>query len=189
MVGIYFATQITFPVSYLIEIYILQVRMAFTRYHDDEARIKKNLEISTFSSRYAFDTPGPGINLPYMEDSQIRLQRWGANMWSDSTNLESEFRGLGRPLDHDVRTYKDASIHNGYQINFPSNDAHVEESRVSHPAWMFRDLEQTRWEVPIINRQAHAISPFDGPIQTRILEKDNYTCVLPSCDLVAKRTW
>jgi hypothetical protein len=121
-----------------------------------------------------------------MEDSQIRMQRWGANMWSDSTNLESEFRGLGRPLDHDVQTYKDVAIHNGYQINFPSSDVHVDESRVSHPAWMFRDLEQTRWEVPIINRQAHAISPFDTPIQTRILAKDNYTCVLPSCSLVGK---
>ena len=163
--------------------------MAFTRYHDDELRIKKGLEISTFSSKYTFDTPGPGITVPYMEDSQIRLQRWGANMWSDSTNLESEFRGLGRPLDHDVQTYKDTSIHNGSQISYSSSDAHVEESRVSHPAWIFRDLEQTRWEVPLINRQAHAISPFDGPIQTRILAKDNYTCVLPSCGLVGKSTW
>ena len=163
--------------------------MAFTRYHDDESRIKKGLEISTFSCNYALDTPGPGITVPYMEDSQIRMQRWGANMWSDSTNLESEFRGLGRPLNHDVQTYKDTSMHKGSQISFPTSDAHVEESRVSHPAWIFRDLEQTRWEVPLINRQAHAISPFEGPIQTRILAKDNYTCVLPSCGLVGKRNW
>jgi len=160
--------------------------MAFTRYHDDAARIRKGLEISTFSCNYTLDTPGPGIQVPFLEDSQMRLQKWGANMCSDSTNLESEFRGLGRPLNHDVKTYQDYPIYKGYQISFPSSDVHVEESRVSHPAWMFRDLEQTRWEVPLINRQAHAILPFDDPIQTRILAKDNYTCVLPSCNLVGK---
>jgi hypothetical protein len=157
--------------------------MAFTRYNSDQARIYKGLQQSTFAGRYALDTPGPGIKMPYLEDSQIRLQKWGANMWSDSTNLESEFRGLGRPLNHDVRTYKDTPIHAGYQIYFPSSDEHVDESRASHPAWMFRDLEQTRWEAPLINPQAHAIRPFDDPIQTRILAKDNFTCVLPSCRL------
>ena len=95
-------------------------------------------------------------------------------MWSDSTNLESEFRGLGKPLNHDVKTYKETPIHRGYQIKFPSNDTHVDESRASHPAWMYRDLEQTRWEAPIINPQAHALKPFDDPIQTRILAKDNF---------------
>lgn len=160
--------------------------MAFTRYHDDQARIKKGLDISTFSGKYALDTPGPGTRLPYMEDSQIRLQQWGANMWTDSTDLESEFRGLGRHLRHDVATYKEKSEYRGTQISFPSNDMHVDESRVSHPAWMYRDLEQTRWEAPIINPQAHAMRPFDDPIQTRILAKDNYTCVLPSCKMVNK---
>ena len=160
--------------------------MAFTRYHDDQARIKKGLDISTFSGKYALDTPGPGTRLPYMEDSQIRLQQWGANMWTDSTDLESEFRGLGRRLQHDFATYKEKSEYRGTQINFPSNDMHVDESRVSHPAWMYRDLEQTRWEAPIINPQAHAMRPFDDPIQTRILAKDNYTCVLPSCKMVNK---
>ena len=148
--------------------------MAFTRYHDDQARIYKELQQSTFSGRYALDTPGPGVQMPYLEDSQIRLQRWGANMWSDSTNLESEFRGLGKPLNHVVKTYKETPIHRGHQIHFPSNDTHVDESRASHPAWMYRDLEQTRWEAPLINPQAHAIRPFDDPIQTRILAKDNF---------------
>jgi hypothetical protein len=152
--------------------------MAFTRYRDDSARIYKGLQQSTFAGRYALDTPGPGTQMPYLEDSQIRLQSWGANMWSDSTNLESEFRGLGRPLNHDVKTYKETSIHTGYQIYFPSSDVHVDESRASHPAWMFRDLEQTRWEAPIINPQAHAILPFADQIQTRILAKDSHVRVV-----------
>lgn len=149
--------------------------MAFTRFRDDPARITKELQQSTFSGRYVLDVPGPGVQIPFFEDSQIRLQHWGANMWSDSTNLESEFRGLGRPLNHGVQTYQDTKLQKGYPIHFPSSDAHTDESRASHPAWMFRDLEQTRWEVPIINPQAHAIRPFDDPIQTRILAKDRYS--------------
>jgi hypothetical protein len=148
--------------------------MAFTRYHDDQARIYKGLQQSTFACQYALDTPGPGIQMPYLEDSQIRLQSWGANMWSDSTNLESELRGLGKTLNHDVKTYKETAIHTGYQIYYPSSDVHVDESRASHPAWMYRDLEQTRWEVPLINPQAHAMKPFDEPIQSRILAKDHF---------------
>lgn len=148
--------------------------MAFTRFHDDPARIYKELQQSTFAGRYALDTPGPGIQMPFMEDPQIRAQKWGANMWSDSTNLESELRGLGRPLTHDVKTYGESKIHSGYQIAFPSNDTHTDESRATHPAWMFRDIEQTRWEAPFINPQAHAIRPFSEPIQSRILAKDHF---------------
>lgn len=149
--------------------------MAFTRFRDDPIRITKELQQSTFSGRYALDVPGLGTQLPFLEDSQIRLQQWGANMWSDSTNLESEFRGLGRPLNHGVQTYQETKLQKGYQIYFPSSDIHTDESRASHPAWVFRDLEQTRWEAPLINPQAHAIRPFNDPIHTRILAKDHYS--------------
>jgi hypothetical protein len=148
--------------------------MAFTRFRDDPSRIYKELQQSTFAGRYMLDAPGPGTQVPFLEDSQVRLQRWGANMWSDSTNLESEFRGLGRPLNHDVKTYQNTPIHQGYAIHFPTSDVHTDESRASHPAWIFRDLEQTRWEAPIINPQAHAIRPFSDPIQSRILAKDHF---------------
>ena len=149
--------------------------MAFTRFHDDPARIYKGLEQSTFAGRYMLDTPGPGIRLPFIEDPQLRIQRWGANMWSDSTNLESELRGLGRPLSHDVQTYQQTGIHRGYQISFPTESATMtDESRASCPAWTFRDLEHSRWETPLINPQANVFKPFDDLVNTRILAKDQY---------------
>ena len=148
--------------------------MSFTRFHDDPARILKGVQQSTFGCEYAINKPGPGLNMPYFEDSQLRLQQWGANMWSDSTNLESELRGLGKPLNHDVKTYQEIRLCVGSQKHYSSNDTHTEESRASHPAWIFRDLEQTRWEAPIINPQAHAIKPFADPIQSRILSKDAF---------------
>jgi hypothetical protein len=101
-------------------------------------------------------------------------------MWSDSTNLESEFRGLGRPLNHGTKTYQESRLCYGSQQPFLSSDIHTEESRASHPAWIFRDLEQTRWEAPIINPQAHVIKPFDDLIQSRIISKDSFQRKTPT---------
>ena len=149
--------------------------MAFTRFHDDAGRIYKNLEQSTFSGRYMLDTPGPGSQLPFMEDPQLRVQRWGANMWTDSTNLESELRGLGMPLSHDYdRTYQQAKLSQGAQVAYSSSDVHVDESRSSHPAFMYRDLEQSRWEAPILNPQAVVEKKFVDNLNTRILAKDHF---------------
>ncbi|NBR16243.1 MAG: hypothetical protein EBU01_16935, partial [Crocinitomicaceae bacterium] len=40
----------------------------------------------------------------------------------------------------------------------------VDESRASHPAWMYRDLEQTRWEVPFVNPLINVEKKFhDNP--------------------------
>lgn len=159
--------------------------MSFTRFYDDPARITNQLDQMTYAFRYQLDTPGPGAQLPFMEDPGIRMQKWGANMWSESTNLESDLMGLGRPLNHDFdRTYKDLDTKRGYQIAFPtSQGAVIDESRATHPAWMYRDLEHARWETPFINPQANVERRFDHSIQTRILAKDGHVCVLPDPQL------
>jgi len=154
--------------------------MAFTRFHDDPARIQKNLEQSSFAGRYQLDTPGPGIQLPYMSDPQMRIQKWGANMVTDSTNLESELFCLGRPLSHNYdETYNNRNLFSGSKILYPVLNAPVLESRASHPAWMYKDLEQPRWEAPFINPLAHTTKEFADNISTRILAKDNYVPILP----------
>lgn len=149
--------------------------MAFTRFHDDPARVNKTLEQMTFAGRYMLDTPGPGINAPYMADPQIRAQRWAANMWTDTTNLESELIGLGAPLSHDYdKTYQTRKVANSYKLEFPTSELHVDESRASHPAFMYRDLEQPRWEAPILNPQANLELQFANQLNTRILAKDAF---------------
>ena len=70
--------------------------MSFTRFHDDEARIKKRLEESTFQGRYFLNVPGPGMDLAFHEDPQLRLQKWGANLHNNTVNLESDLHGLTR---------------------------------------------------------------------------------------------
>ena len=159
--------------------------MSFTRFHDDPNRIKYGLQISTFAGRYALDTPGPGVNLPYFEDPQIRIQQWGANLMSNSIALESDLRGLTRPLNRDnieSNNYKNAA-EMGDKQSYPKEGHFVEESRASHPAWAYRDLEQKRWEQPVLNPQANVEKRFHDNIQTRILEKDYFVPTVPVLNL------
>jgi hypothetical protein len=155
--------------------------MSFTRFHDDPIRIQKQLEESSFAGRYMLTTPGQGLDLPFMEDAQLRLQHWGANKRNNSVNLESDLFGLTRKLNRDLVDINDYKKHESYTeaVNYRASQPFVQESRASHPAWMYKDLEQTRWETPFINPQNNIERPFYNNIQTRILEKDNFIPKIP----------
>jgi len=147
--------------------------MSFTRFHDDPARIKKQLQESSFACRYTLNTPGQGLNLPFMEDPQIRLQKWGANLHNNTVELESDLFGLTRPLNRDLiddNNYKSHSV-NTTAHSFAKMAPSILESRASHPAWMYKDLEHSRWEKPYLNPLNGLEKGFHENIQTRILEK------------------
>lgn len=158
--------------------------MAFTRFHDDPARIQKQLQESTFAGRYQLNTPGQGTNLPFLEDPNIRLQKWGANLRDNTIQFESELFGLTRPLNRDLVDLNSHSRNQTQMMIHPSSyyskeTPFVEESRASHPAWTYRDLEQSKWETPFLNPLAHLEKPFHENIQTRILEKDFFIPTVP----------
>ena len=157
--------------------------MAFTRFHDDPIRIAKRLEESTFAGRYQLDMPGPGVDMPFYEDPNQRLQKWGANLRTNTINLESDLRGMTRPLsrrDHrEQNDYRKHAVQTMPMAAYGTAEPYVEESRASHPAWMYRDLEQPRWETPLLNPQANLEKPFTHNIHTRILEKDKASAILP----------
>ena len=151
--------------------------MAFTRFHDDPARIAKQLEIETFAGRYQLDRPGPGVNLPYYEDTHHRLQRWGANLHTNTVNLESDLRGLSRSLTRDnidKNDYKKHAAQTAPMQNYGTAQPYTEESRYSHPAWMYRDLEQSVWEKPLLDPQANLETPFLNNVQTRLRRRDGH---------------
>ena len=156
--------------------------MSFTRFHDDEARIKKQLEESTFQGRYFLNVPGPGMDLSFHEDPHIRLQKWGANLHNNTVNLESDLHGLTRktnrdlPKHNDYKTFSTTSSQYSYKTEKPL----VEESRASHPAWMYKALEQPRWETPFFNPQNDLERNFQHNVHTRIIEKDQFVPTIPS---------
>ena len=158
--------------------------MAFTRFHDDPNRIKKQIQESSFTGRYMLNVPGQGTDLPFIEDPQIRLQHWGANLRNNTVNLESDLRGMTRRLNRDnadLNEYKKFS-NEPSSVTYKKAEPFVQETRASHPAWLYKDLEQTRWDAPFLNPHNGLEKGFSENLQTRFLEKDNFVRKIPVVD-------
>jgi len=150
--------------------------MAFTRFHDDDCRIRKQLQESTDQGRWMLNVPGNGDKPPFIEDPQFRIQKWGANLHTNSIDLESSLLGYNRTINKDCleNVYTKYNVPNK-PISYPSNKIlTTEQSRATDPAWMYRDLEQVDWYYPPLNPQENTCFPFQSNLSTRILEKDHY---------------
>ena len=156
--------------------------MSFTRFYDDNCRIEKQLQEITGSGRYMLNTPGPGNKPCFREDPYLRLQQWGANLKTNSINLESDLRGLTRSANKDClneNNYKTKSVRSS-NISYPVCDPITEQPRVTHPAWEVRDLEQVNWSILPHDPQENTCIPFQNNLNTRILEKNNYVAKYPT---------
>lgn len=147
--------------------------MALTRFNDDDARIGKRLEESLSPGLYQLNTPGPGINTPFMEDVHIRLQKWGANLRNNTLELENDFRNMNNRLSKNMKNYKDLEAVT-YENSFPDEKGFVDESRATLPAWTFRGMETNRWSYSFHNTQDHVEKPFEVNVQSRIAGKDSF---------------
>lgn len=157
--------------------------MSFTRFHDDPCRIqKRNMEISAVND-YIFNVPGNlgGMKSHYYEDPHIRLQKTGMKQMKHMVDIDSVLQ------NRHVMLNRDHIQKNNYQRNTqgllnPYNNisSHVventitSESRVTHPAFEYRELSQYRPQHLFYNPQNHVTIPFDYNLDTNILEKDYY---------------
>lgn len=159
--------------------------MACTRFFYDPCRTKKQLQQATDPGRWILNVPGNGDKPCYMEDPQIIPQKWGANLRTNTINLESDLMGVNRNLSRDCLgkdQYQNYNVSN-HAIQYPTCvNLTTEQSRATNPAWWYRDLEQTDWSYPPLNPQVNTCMPFQNNLSTRILEKDYFTpkrdCVL-----------
>jgi hypothetical protein len=162
--------------------------MAFTRFKYDDCRTKKELQQATDPGRWVLNVPGNGDKPFYIQDPQIIIQKWGANLRTNTINLESDLRGVNRHLSRDCLgkdNYENYNVPN-QEIQYPSNNTlTTEQSRATNPAWWYRDLEQVDWQFPPINPQVNTCIPFQNNLSTRILEKDYFT---PKRDCVMNET-
>ena len=145
--------------------------MAFTRFKYDPARVNKYLEESTTVGKYHLNTPGNGLDNPYIDDTHIILQKWGANLQSNSLLVENELRNLNRPLSRDLNKYQPV---NTQMYQYPVKNFDIDESRASLPAWIFRGNDVMRMDINIKEGKTDVI-PFSNNLHTRVLEKDYYT--------------
>ena len=155
--------------------------MSFTRFHDDPCRVHKELQESTDPGRYMLNVPGNGSKPCFMEDPFCRLQKWGANLMTNSINLESDLMGLSRSMNRDCIGTDDYKTHavESKKVHYPSCLPTTEQPRATNPAWTARDLEQVDWWTLPLDPQEHVCIPFYNNLSTRILEKDYFVAQAP----------
>ena len=107
--------------------------MSFTRFHDDPCRINKQLQESTDPGRYMLNMPGNGDKPYYIEDPCIRIQGWGANLRTNTINLESNLKGLNQPLSRDClqNNYLKTAV-NSSPISYPPFHTFPELARLNY---------------------------------------------------------
>ena len=79
--------------------------MSFTRFDYDNCRTMKQLQELTGPGRYMLNTPGPGCNVCFYNDPQMRMQKWGANLrhvdGGAPIDIDSDLLGITRKLTKD----------------------------------------------------------------------------------------
>ena len=160
--------------------------MSFTRFNYDECRTKKLLQESTGPGRWILNKPGNGDKPCFFEDPHIRMQQWGANLRIPNSgapiDIASDLDGRTRRYEKfcPKTKYPNTGIVTSEKQEYPTCNAYTDETRISHPAWLYRDLEQTRWEYPLLDPQENTTMPFYNNLSSRILEKDNYVAKIPN---------
>jgi hypothetical protein len=157
--------------------------MSFTRFNYDDCRTEKMLEESTGPGRYLLNTPGWGKTPSYFNDPQIRMQKWGGNLRSSNggaIDIHSSLLGITQPLSKDCINKRKADIKT-YKNVYPANKNTItHESRATHPAWMYKDLEQDHRQYLHLDPQENAIVGFSNNLNTRLLERDTHLPDIPT---------
>lgn len=152
--------------------------MANTRFNYDECRTEKLLQESTDVGRYILNTPGPGVGIPFIEDPQIRLQKWGGNLMSATNNnqidINSYLLGMNNTLSKNGCSYENKvpDIKNEKFATFESEITH--QSRTTHPSWKYNSLQHENRNYLFENPQSYLNTTFNKNLNTRILEKYTY---------------
>ncbi len=150
--------------------------MAFTRNMYDDKPTTEMLREQTHTNRYMLDVPGPGNNLPFMEDPFIRMQKWGGNLMTNIVSVEGDLFGLTRNLNKD--SIKDNNYANHMvktkSVSYPVVNPITDQSRATHPAWTYREIEPSNWNILLKNPQSNVFMKFDNNIDTRLNEIEMY---------------
>tara|TARA_Y100001980_G_C14472000_1_gene251991 strand:- start:198 stop:665 length:468 start_codon:yes stop_codon:yes gene_type:complete len=155
--------------------------MSFTRLFYDKEKVNNKLEEDYNNLKYNVNVPGNSERPYFIDDPQIRLQKFGANLSNNLVDINSSLLGIDKKLSRHYHTQDSCNaikINNNYsKILFPSyNEAITDEPRLTMPAWNLRDQETNNWTYLHYNPQLKTEITFDNNISSRILEKDNYRC-------------
>lgn len=159
--------------------------MAFTRFHDDPCRIMKQNQQMTDPGRWTLDVPGNGSSPSFMLDPHIIPQKWGANLWTNSVDIQSSLLGINKLMNRDCindNKYKKMNIATKPLSYSVCEDLTTEQSRTIMPAWTARDLQQNHAYILPDNPQSHTEIGVRTYVNTRLAEKDNFIRNLEACN-------
>ena len=94
----------------------------------------------------------------------------------------SDLIGITRPLSKycDKNQYPNKGVVKSKRVKYPTcKESITEQSRATHPAWMYKDLEQNHKYYLFLDPQENTCIPFQNNLSTRILEKDNFVAKEP----------
>jgi len=154
--------------------------MAATRIGNDRERQEFNQTFYHNSLGYMVNVPGNGVKPDYIEDPHIRLQKFGANISANITDIDSKLKGVNNTLNRDtdvILSGRDPFFNDGYMRHtYPTiNNAVTDQPRATMPAWQVRDLEQNNWNYLPENPQNHTEMTFVNNIDSRNSIKDANT--------------
>jgi hypothetical protein len=119
----------------------------FTRRFDDPEHIEQNLRQQTMQPMWNLDVPFT-TQLCFPMDPQIIPQKFGNNLYTNCTDIQSTLLGYNAKLNRDCITATPGPALNsiGTPILFPncSSFLTVEESRAVMPAWELRDMPSSK---------------------------------------------
>ena len=160
--------------------------MSFTRFNYDPCRTKKLLEESTGPGRYMLNKPGWGDKPCFFSDPQIRMQEWGTNLrrvpGGAPIDIDSDLLGITRPLSKDCtkKEFPFAGVVFSMKKEYPTCGQEItSQSRATHPAFLYRDLEQSNRYPLFLNPQENVCMPFQNNLNTQLLERDSFTPKIP----------
>ena len=160
--------------------------MSFTRFNYDPCRTKKLLEESTGPGRYMLNKPGWGNKPCFFSDPQIRMQEWGTNLrrvpGGGPIDINSDLLGITRPLSKDCtkKEFPFAGVVFSMKKEYPTCGQEItSQSRSTHPAFLYRDLEQSNRYPLFLNPQENVCMPFQNNLNTQLLERDSFTPKIP----------
>ena len=132
-----------------------------TRIGNEPLRIIRKNNQMVDQGRYVMSVPGPGDKNPLILDPQIRLQKWGANIRSNTIRLQDEYmRGMSNESLRYINTGRGKDIQTHDSISYPfdfskDSKSYTEQTRTICPAWTLRGLENNHWKTPLAYKNTY----------------------------------
>ena len=97
-------------------------------------------------------------------------------------DIDSDLKGVTRKLTKysQKSQFPNSGVPITQKVEYPiCGDALTDESRATHPAWMYRALPQNREYPLFLNPQENVCMRFHNNLNTRLLERDNFVPKIP----------